>query len=35
MKIDQSTATRNLRSPNIKTRKKALQILHSLKKNHK
>ncbi len=35
MKMDQSTAVRNLKSPNIKTRKKALQILHGLKRTNK
>ncbi|WP_162260726.1 putative metal homeostasis protein [Furfurilactobacillus siliginis] len=35
MKQDLSTALRNLKSPNIKTRKRALQIIKGIKKNGK
>ncbi|MGV0167008.1 putative metal homeostasis protein [Furfurilactobacillus sp. WILCCON 0119] len=35
MKNDLSVAYRNLKSPNIKTRKKALQIIKNLRKTGK
>ncbi|CAL28817.1 putative metal homeostasis protein [Staphylococcus carnosus] len=33
MKLDLSTARRNLHSPNIKTRKRALKVIKSHKRN--
>ncbi|AZK44150.1 MULTISPECIES: putative metal homeostasis protein [Erysipelothrix] len=35
MKQDRSTAHRNLKSPNIKTRKRALKIIKQLRKKGK
>ncbi|MCE4963789.1 putative metal homeostasis protein [Staphylococcus haemolyticus] len=35
MKQDLQTARRNLNSPNIKTRKRALKIIKQYKRNHK
>lgn len=35
MKLDLQTARRNLRSPNIKTRKRALKIIKQHKKSQK
>ncbi|MCD2256965.1 putative metal homeostasis protein [Agrilactobacillus fermenti] len=33
MKTDLATARREMRSPNIKTRKRALKIIHDYKRN--